>query len=188
MWRTLRLKCFREVFRDNSDLLSPSHRKTNFSRVGSGGAANNRYYTSRFPLLVWHAVLANFLSHALWNGAWWCFPRFYSLIGFVHEFRPIDASQVQELLENDGRPSASPPRTNDSLPEVIASLIRMSGGNFRLLTRLLAHIERVLSVNDLHVISTAVVEAARDSLVISPANGDIRQIIFEATRQAVARA
>ncbi|MCU1227016.1 MAG: hypothetical protein JWQ42_5109, partial [Edaphobacter sp.] len=29
-------------------------------------------------------------------------------------------------------------------------------------------IERVLSVNDLHVISTAVVEAARDSLVIGP--------------------
>ena len=54
------------------------------------------------------------------------------------------------------------------VPEVIASLIRMSGGNFRLLTRLLTQIERVLSVNDLHVISTAVVEAARDSLVIGP--------------------
>jgi hypothetical protein len=52
--------------------------------------------------------------------------------------------------------------------EVIASLIRMSGGNFRLLTRLLTQIERVPSVNDLHVISTAVVEAARDSLVIGP--------------------
>ncbi len=29
-------------------------------------------------------------------------------------------------------------------------------------------IERVLSVNDLHVISTAVVEAVRDCLVIGP--------------------
>jgi hypothetical protein len=54
------------------------------------------------------------------------------------------------------------------LPEVIASLIRMTGGNFRLLTRLLTQIERVLSVNDLHLVSTAVVEAARDSLVIGP--------------------
>ena len=27
------------------------------------------------------------------------FPQFYSRIGFVHEFRPLDASQVQELLE-----------------------------------------------------------------------------------------
>jgi hypothetical protein len=42
------------------------------------------------------------------------------------------------------------------------------GGNFRLLTRLLTQIERVLSVNELHLVSTAVVEAARDSLVIGP--------------------
>ena len=44
----------------------------------------------------------------------------------------------------------------------------MTGGNFRLLTRLLTQIERVLGVNDLHLVSTAVVEAARDSLVIGP--------------------
>jgi hypothetical protein len=36
------------------------------------------------------------------------------------------------------------------------------------LTKLLAQIERVLNVNDLHLVSTAVVEAARDSLVIGP--------------------
>jgi hypothetical protein len=42
------------------------------------------------------------------------------------------------------------------LPEVIASLIRMMGGNFRLLTRLVTQIERVLSVNDRHLVSTAV--------------------------------
>ncbi|RZU29014.1 hypothetical protein BDD14_6603 [Edaphobacter modestus] len=40
----------------------------------------------------------------------------------------------------------------------------MTGGNFRLLTRLLTEIERVLHVNDL--VSNEVVEAARDSLVI----------------------
>jgi hypothetical protein len=56
-----------------------------------------------------------------------------------------------------------------SIPPVWAyNPIRMTGGNFRLLTRLLTQIERVLSVNDLHLVSTAVVEAARDSLVIGP--------------------
>ena len=65
------------------------------------------------------------------------------------------------------------------IPEAIASLIRMTGGNFRLLTRLLTQIERVLSVNDLHLVSTAVVEAARDSLVIGPGRRQIRQIILK---------
>jgi hypothetical protein len=33
------------------------------------------------------------------------FPQFYSRIGFVHEFRPLDASQVQELLEKRWTPA-----------------------------------------------------------------------------------
>jgi len=51
-------------------------------------------------------------------------------------------------------------------PEVIARLIRMTGGNFRLLTRLLTQIQRVLEFNHLPAVSTEVVDAARDSLVI----------------------
>jgi DNA transposition AAA+ family ATPase len=96
------------------------------------------------------------------------FPQFYSRIGFVHEFRPLDPAQVQELLEKKWTPDGVTLPDEQLLPEVIASLIRMTGGNFRLLTRLLTQIERVLSVNDLHLVSTAVVEAARDSLVIGP--------------------
>jgi hypothetical protein len=51
-------------------------------------------------------------------------------------------------------------------PEVMARLIRMTGGNFRLRTRLLTQIERVLDGNNLQLISSEVVEAARDSLLI----------------------
>jgi DNA transposition AAA+ family ATPase len=36
-----------------------------------------------------------------------CFPQFYSRIGFVHEFRPLDADKVQELLEQRWTPAAS---------------------------------------------------------------------------------
>jgi hypothetical protein len=46
---------------------------------------------------------------------------------------------------------------------------RYSGGNLRLLTRLLTQVERVLGVNDTQVISVEIVEAARDSLVIGQA-------------------
>jgi hypothetical protein len=62
---------------------------------------------------------------------------------------------------------------------VIASLIRMTGGNFRLLPRLLTSDRRVLSVNDLRLVSTSVVEAAGGSLVIGPSYNQIRQIILK---------
>ena len=94
------------------------------------------------------------------------FPQFYSRIGFVHEFRPLDADQLQELLEQHWTPTGVTLPDEQLIPEVIASLIRMTAGNFRLDTRLLTQIQRVLSVNDLHLVSNAVVEAARDSLVI----------------------
>ncbi|CAD5902565.1 conserved hypothetical protein [Carnobacterium maltaromaticum] len=39
-------------------------------------------------------------------------------------------------------------------------------GNFRLIQRLFSQIERILKINNLTIITTEVVEAARDSLVI----------------------
>jgi DNA transposition AAA+ family ATPase len=94
------------------------------------------------------------------------FPQFYSRIGFVHEFRALDANQVQELLAQRWAPAGIKLPDGPLSPEVVASLIRMTGGNFRLLARLLTQIERVLSVNAFDHVSVEVVEAARDSLVI----------------------
>src|SRR5271170_1175264 len=59
------------------------------------------------------------------------FPQFYSRIGFVHEFRPLDAAQMQELLEKRWTPAGVTLPDEQLVPEVIASLIRMTGGNFR---------------------------------------------------------
>ena len=42
----------------------------------------------------------------------------------------------------------------------------MSSGNFRLLTRLLTQVERILKVNQSDIVSKKIVTAARDSLVI----------------------
>jgi DNA transposition AAA+ family ATPase len=93
-------------------------------------------------------------------------PQFYSRIGFVHEFRPLDPTEMQKLLERHWTPVGVTLPEEPFAPEVMARLIRMTGGNFRLLTRLLTQIERVLNVNNLQLISSEVVEAARDSLVI----------------------
>jgi hypothetical protein len=94
------------------------------------------------------------------------FPQFYSRIGFVHEFRPLDEAQMTRLLNERWLPAGV--RLPDALlaPDVIATLIRMSGGNFRLLTRLLTQVERILKVNQSEIVSKEIVTAARDSLVI----------------------
>jgi hypothetical protein len=73
---------------------------------------------------------------------------------------------MQKLLEQRWTPVGVTLPNEPLAPEVIAKLIRMTGGNFRLLTRILTQIERVLDVNRLHTVTPEVVEAARDSLVI----------------------
>jgi DNA transposition AAA+ family ATPase len=97
------------------------------------------------------------------------FPQFYSRIGFVHEFRPLAATEMQKLLEQQWTPTGVSLPGGSFTPEVVARLVRVTSGNLRLLTRLLTQIERVLSVNDAEAVSLEIVEAARDSLVIGQA-------------------
>ena len=97
------------------------------------------------------------------------YPQFYSRIGFVHEFRALDAVAIRELLQGGWMPPGVhlPPQPWDQ--ETIAAIIRISGGNFRLLNRLLTQVERILEINSLQEVTKAVVEAARESLVIGQA-------------------
>lgn len=50
--------------------------------------------------------------------------------------------------------------------EALASIIKITNGNFRLIQRLFTQIERILEINQLTTITTEVIEAARNSLVI----------------------
>ena len=97
------------------------------------------------------------------------YPQFYSRIGFVHEFRPLDAAAIRQLFQQGWTPRGVqlPPQPWDQ--EAVAAIIRMTGGNFRLLNRLLTQMERILEINALQEVSKAVVEAARESLVIGQA-------------------
>jgi DNA transposition AAA+ family ATPase len=94
------------------------------------------------------------------------FPQFYSRIGFVHEFRPLGAKQISELLGQRWMPLGVHLPEHPLDQETIAAIIRITGGNFRLLSRLLTQMERILEINSLKKVTKAVVEAAQESLMI----------------------
>lgn len=98
------------------------------------------------------------------------YPQLYSRIGFVHEFKPLSNSEVRQLLRDRWSPadlSLSEEGWIDD--DIIATLVRVAHGKFRLLDRLLAQIARVLEINGLDKITIDVVEAARENLVIGTA-------------------
>lgn len=94
------------------------------------------------------------------------YPQFYSRIGFVHEFRPLGTPEIRRLLEQRWTPGDVNLPAQPWAEDAVAVIIRITGGNFRLLNRLLTQMERILEINSLRQVTKAVVEAARESLVI----------------------
>jgi DNA transposition AAA+ family ATPase len=91
----------------------------------------------------------------------------YSRIGFVHEFRPLNATEMRRLLAKRWSPPGVTFPEMDS--EAVASVIRITGGNFRLFKRLLTQIERIVVINNLTQVSKEAVKVARENLVIGQA-------------------
>ena len=95
------------------------------------------------------------------------YPQFYSRVGFVHAFRPLSTAQVRTLLGRKWSPSGVIlPEDGVTDEATQAAIIRVTGGNFRLLHRLLTQIARIVEINALSKVTQEVVEAAREALVI----------------------
>ena len=95
------------------------------------------------------------------------YPQFYSRVGFAHHYRPLKADELAFVLTRHWRKLGLALDDADFTDhQAIASIARITGGNFRLLHRLFVQIERVLKINGLSVITDDVVEAARSTLVI----------------------
>lgn len=95
------------------------------------------------------------------------YPQLYSRVGFVHEFRPLSAEEVHDLFSHRWVPAGVVlPAEGLTDAEVLATIIRITGGNFRLLHRLLTQIARLVEINALSQVTREVVDAARESLVI----------------------
>jgi DNA transposition AAA+ family ATPase len=97
------------------------------------------------------------------------YPQLYSRVGFVHQYRALSAEELRFILAHKWSAlglTFAPDDFTDA--EALAAIVRITGGNFRLVQRLFSQIERVLEINQLQMISQEVVDAARESLVIGP--------------------
>ena len=89
------------------------------------------------------------------------YPQLYSRIGFVHAFRPLRADEIRHLLTAHwGEMGLALPAKGITDMDAVAAVIRITGGNFRLLRRLLSQIDRILGVNGLTDVTVGVVEVS----------------------------
>jgi DNA transposition AAA+ family ATPase len=95
------------------------------------------------------------------------YPQLYSRVGFAHHYRPLQGDELSFVLTRHWRKlGLTLDEADFTDTQAIASIARITGGNFRLLHRLFVQIERILKINSLSVITDDVVEAARSTLVI----------------------
>jgi hypothetical protein len=82
---------------------------------------------------------------------------------------------TRPVCVRDGAPVSAPKRLGLGLgldltdltdAQAVAAVGRITRGNFRLIHRLFAQIQRVMRINDLTVITNDVIETARSTLVI----------------------
>jgi len=94
------------------------------------------------------------------------YPQLYSRIGFAHQYRPLDPEDLPAVLNHYWEQVGLPFDTTDNNVEAAAAINRITGGNFRLIERLMTQIARILDINQLDAITPEVIAAARQMLVV----------------------
>jgi DNA transposition AAA+ family ATPase len=94
------------------------------------------------------------------------YPQLYSRIGFAHEYRQLTPEELTVVLTRRFPADADAADAGIAYATAIATIVRITGGNFRLVDRLLTQIERVQTVNDLTVLTPEIVDTARQALLI----------------------
>ena len=97
------------------------------------------------------------------------YAQLYSRVGFVHQVRPLSGQELQRVIEHQWVQLGLDAALDEPVdPAVLNAIARVTAGNFRLVERLFAQIERILAINALPTITTEVVDVARERLVIGP--------------------
>lgn len=98
------------------------------------------------------------------------YPQLYSRVGFSHRYPPLSQEELRFVLARHWKRLGSELDLDDFTDsQAAAAIARLTGGNFRLLQRLVAQMDRVLRINELTTITEDVVEAAAGALVIGHA-------------------
>src|SRR5207248_10935839 len=95
------------------------------------------------------------------------YPQLYSRVGFAHQFRVLSEEEIRWLLQERWSHLGMNIRVDDFTDqEALAAIVRITGGNFRVIHRLLMQVERILEINHLQTVTKEVVEKARERLVL----------------------
>ena len=95
------------------------------------------------------------------------YPQLYSRVGFVHHFKTLSSEEVRFIRDHKWQQLNRCLDMDDFTDaEAVGAIIRVTGGNFRLLQRLLTQIERIMEINEVSTLTKEVVEAARELLII----------------------
>src|SRR6195952_5587797 len=95
------------------------------------------------------------------------YPQLYSRVGFAHQYRPLDSTDIPQVFAQYWRElgfSYDSHRPSDA--ESVVTIVRITGGNFRLIERLMSQVARIMKINKLDTITPEAIEAAREVLVV----------------------
>ena len=95
------------------------------------------------------------------------YPQLYSRVGFAHHYRPLDSQDIPRVLAEYWQRLGMTLDPRDPIDaESIVTIVRITGGNFRLVERLMTQVARILTINNLDTITPDAIEAARETLVV----------------------
>ena len=95
------------------------------------------------------------------------YPQHYSRVGFLHEFKALSKDEMTYIIDRHlNQLNTKIKLENFDDFETMNSVIRITKGNFRILTRLFQQLERLMQINNVYSINTELVNTARELLVL----------------------
>jgi DNA transposition AAA+ family ATPase len=94
------------------------------------------------------------------------YAQLYSRVGFVHQFRSLSGQELHGVIEHHWVQLGLDAALDEHVDlAVVNAIVRVTAGNFRMVERLFAQIERIVAINQLPAVTTEVVTLARDRLI-----------------------